>query len=192
VREPIARAALFVTAYVRRTALLAPWIVFAIDAFFRRRKPPLLIDGLLDESAHAATDAVLLGALAGRRTAGLLPGSLLGAVLLDLDHVPVLLGRRWLTRPGMLRPYPHALASAAVPAAAAALAPRRYRGVLLAAAFGVLTHLLRDMATGGLALYWPVSRRRVAIPYPAYAALLLAAAAVAARRRPSKVNRRTP
>ncbi len=47
--------------------------------------------------------------------------------------------------------------------------------------FGVSTHLVRDMATGGVPLRWPRDKRRVRIPYALYLALLTVAGVNAAR-----------
>ena len=73
----------------------------------------------------------------------------------------------------------------------ACLLPRRGRPIGLAAWFGVATHLLRDLATGGVPLWWPVSPRRVAAPYALYAALLLVGVGLWVSRRRGQLQTRT-
>src|SRR5207248_688234 len=80
-----------------------------------------------------------------------------GAGLIDVEHVPAESG---LSRPppGGTRPRPHSLASVAALAAVATCSSGRRRSLVAGAAFGVLTHLLRDLATGdaGVPLAWPL------------------------------------
>src|SRR4051794_24304889 len=94
--------------------------VAATDAVARTRDWPRSVAGLLDESAHAATGALLLANWPGRDQAPA-AGVFAGSVLLDVDHLPELWGRGWLRRPGA-RPVPHSLLTLAGVAAA-----RRHR-----------------------------------------------------------------
>jgi inner membrane protein len=135
---------------------------------------PRLTEAVLDESAHALTGLLLFKA-AGFEGGGLVLPMLAGAVLLDLDHLPMELGRDTITR-GTNRPYGHALATVAG-IAAAGLIRTRWRRLLLALAFGVGTHLLRDLATGGVPLFWPWLARRETIGYGVYLAILLVSGA---------------
>ena len=150
-------------------------LIFAVDAVFGRYSPPLVVAALLDEPAHAATALLVLGAIRARPPAPFLLGALLGSVLIDVDHVPIYLGWDALTASDGSRPYTHSLLAVL----AAVLAGRRTDGavsrVIRGAAFGIAAHLLRDMATGGVPLLWPVSAQSVRLPYQLYAASLLLA-----------------
>lgn len=159
----------------RTRAWLAPGLVFAMDALFWRYDPPRAVAAIMDESAHAATALLLLDALRLPPSPPILGGTLLGAVLIDVDHVPSEVGWDILTK-GTGRPYSHSLFTLGESVLLAFARTRPWRTVALSAAFGIVTHLLRDMATGGVPLYWPLATRAVTIPYAVYAILLLAAA----------------
>src|SRR3954463_15245320 len=93
----------------RRIALLGLATVAGADAVARSRAWPRPVMGALDEAAHLGTGLVALAACdraAGEFKAGLLAGS----VLLDLDHLPDLVGIR-LLRPRGARPRPHSIAT---------------------------------------------------------------------------------
>ena len=80
------------------------------------------------------------------------------------------------------RPPTHSLVTPIV-LAVAGLAVRRWRSELFGCAVGVGLHLVRDIATGpGIPLAWPISGRAFEVPYPAYAALLVAGATTAIER----------
>lgn len=139
----------------------------------------------LDEPAHLLTAWLVLAA-ATPRTARLplLPWVLAGAVLLDLDHVPLYLGADIAVSPGG-RPVSHSLLTVAVLLAAAG-AVRRWRVPLAGLALGVATQLLRDLSTGpGVPLLWPALAEDVLLPYLPYALVLVTLAAVATARRVS-------
>lgn len=163
-------------------------IVFAIDTLLARGSPPRAIEALLDEPAHAATALLFLAALRPRPLQGHGLGVVLGAVLIDADHVPMELGWDVLTR-GTNRPYSHSLlALIGVIVIASCLRGGRRR-LAFAVAFGLAAHLVRDMATGGVPLFWPRAAR-VRLPYGAYTAMLLVAVALAAwRARADTVSR---
>lgn len=136
---------------------------------------PVVVVGLLDEPAHALTAYLLLLAVGGP----LVPGRreawvLTGAVLIDVDHLPLFLGRPgWAVAGG--RPATHSLALVLV-LLCAGLAGRR-AAPLRYLAVGVLLHFVRDLVTGpGVPLLWPLGRS-VLLPYAGYAALLCLAAA---------------
>lgn len=149
-------------------------LLLGLDTFLHRREPSRLLAGILDESAHAITAGLLVTALPLPRAEPFLRGVLAGAILLDLDHLPGEFGWPILTR-GSGRPVVHSLPTVAALLLAAALSPTRRRIVLQGAACGVLTHFLRDMATGGVPLRWPIDKRRVKIPYGVYLLLLAGA-----------------
>ena len=149
-------------------------LIIGLDTFLHRRAPSRLITGIVDESAHLLTASILVAALPLPRDERFLRGALAGAVLIDLDHLPGEVGSALLTR-GAGRPLPHSLPTVAVLLACALPLSAASRPFFLGAAVGVLTHFLRDMATGGAPLRWPRDKRRVTIPYGAYPALLAAA-----------------
>jgi hypothetical protein len=130
--------------------------VAVADYVIQRVELPWLAIGLFDEPAHVAT-ACLLG--------GPDPVFLAGSVLPDLDHVPLAFQD---PKAGDPRPKTHSLGAVAV----TALFSRRM-------AAGMLAHFARDVALApGAPLLWPLTDRQVRIPYPAYAAALVAAAAL--------------
>ena len=157
--------------------------VLVVDSFVLTRLPPRPLSGVVDEAAHLATAVALLAALPDADQ-GFTGGLLAGSILLDMDHVPELWGRRWL-RPRGVRPVPH---SVTTPALVLWQAGRTSNRALMGAVAGLGGHLLRDLATGrtGVALLWPLTARPFSIRYRRYAAALAVLAAVgAARRRPA-------
>jgi inner membrane protein len=189
-----------------RTRLSVLWPVAALAAIVgldlvrSTRDWPLPVLGLLDEPAHVLTAGLALAAFmavkapgsafvaikagngrrsAGRRFAGWV---LAGAVLLDLDHVPLFLGLDVAATPGG-RPVTHSLLTVALLLVAGAVA-RRWRIPLLGLAVGAATQLVRDLSTGpGVPLLWPLVPDDVRLPYAPYLVLLVVLAAGAAVRR---------
>ena len=161
--------------WARHLVWLAPTFVFAVDALLMRFSPPLALAALVDELAHVITALLVLGALRRRLTQPFAVGILLGAVLIDVDHLPLVLGWDFLTR-GTNRPYTHSLLAVGLTGLGAWVLTERSRRIALGAAFGLAMHLVRDMATGGAPLYWPVAADRVTMPYGVYSVLLMAAA----------------
>jgi len=108
-----------------------------------------------------------------------------GSLLIDLDHLPGLLGSGALQQ-GTPRPYTHSLLTVSVMLVAAFLVSRRRRKIVIAAAVALVLHFFRDMAEpggSGVALLWPVSDRGYVIGYVWYAAglALLVTVAIAGR-----------
>lgn len=102
---------------------------------------------------------------------------LLASVAIDVDHIPGYLGSHLLSG-GLPRPYGHtALLVIAVAGFGWASRRRDVREVSLGIAFGISTHLFRDLATGpGVPLFWPVSSDVVTFPYAVFACGLALAA----------------
>lgn len=159
------------------------------DAFLMPRAPSFAVLGLLDEPAHLATSLVLLAAITAmagwrgaRPPAAFAAGLVLAGNLMDVDHVPEVLGSDALTA-GTPRPYSHSLLTVVILTAVSLTARRsgRRRGSAVAAgaAVGVAGHLLRDLGTAPVALLWPVSDRGLTIPHSAYLAVLALATVVA-------------
>jgi hypothetical protein len=128
------------------------------DYVILRRKPRWIVVGLFDHPAHLAT-AMLLRPTGTTRY-------LAGALLPDLDHVPLAL-RAVHPSPTDPRPVSHCLL---------AIAPALALGRTDVAA-GMVAHFARDLGVGtGVPLLWPATRRSFRLPYPLYAVgcLLLA------------------
>lgn len=153
----------------------------AADFVLRRHKPRWILVGFFDHPAHVATAglfALNVRNRPGRWTAGFLVGSLLP----DLDHLPLVL-REQLPTTDDPRPVTHCLLAIAPVAAAAGLTQsERLHGT----AAGMAAHFARDLGVGsGVPLLWPATGRSVKVPYAVYAV----ACAVLAGRAFTKVVR---
>jgi hypothetical protein len=103
-----------------------------------------LREGPLDELAHLLTGALVLAALRGVVDRRFAAGLLVMSVLIDIDHVPGLLGVDWITH-GTDRPYTHSLLTMAI-VGLAAIGWRGRRSLLLGALLGLGAHLARDLS----------------------------------------------
>jgi inner membrane protein len=162
-------------------ALAAPVGVVFADHLLRQRKWPLPLTALMDETAHLATAQLLVIAATAGHCQVFSLGTLLGAILLDADHLPRRL-RPQRSPKYAGRPVPHSLATLAGLGVATALLTGPSRQLALGAACGLATHLIRDAATGGVPLGWPLTSRRITLPYEVYLGMLLGAAVEPARR----------
>lgn len=175
---------------LRRPGVMAAALatVGAMDALIALLDPPFPALGLLDEPAHVATGVIVLACLArGVRSAGWLVAFWLGAVGIDLDHIPLVFGSQAFSH-GTGRPYTHSLLTIAIALAVAASRPRA-RPLALAFVLGLCTHFSRDLATGGgVALLWPLDDAKVVLPYAAWLAALSALAVVACLRQVRRVR----
>jgi inner membrane protein len=167
----------------------------------------LLLDALLpratsfavfaagDELAHLLTTGIAVLALAaagrGRLPVPFAAGALVAGNLIDVDHVPLMLGNDLLTE-GTPRPYSHSVTFVLVLLVLGRLVPGRIATGLLGAAYGLAGHLLRDLATGSVALLWPVTDHGFEVPYLAYAVVLTVAACAATTLRWRARPRGTP
>jgi inner membrane protein len=119
----------------------------------------------------------LLPRSTGRR---LWPWALVGAVAIDIDHVPMYTFSPDFAVDG--RPPTHSLLTVLVLAGVAlACAPARvpFAGLAL----GLCLHFVRDVATGpGVPLFWPLGDAAVRVPYVAYLVVIAGAAAIATRK----------
>jgi hypothetical protein len=168
---------------VRRRAVALGCLatIAAADWTILRRRPRWILAGLLDEPAHLATGALVLVNLP-TRSERWAAGFLAGAALPDLDHVPLALSR---VHPDIddPRPVTHCLLATAPLALVGMVMGGPAREYAAGAAAGALAHFARDLAVGtGVALLRPLDRRSLKLPYPAYAAAVVALAARAARR----------
>ena len=168
-------------AHPERGVLPALAFVLAADALLANRDFSRPVEALLDEPAHLATAYLLLATLPGMPAQPFALGVALGAVGIDADHVPGELGSNIITR-GTGRPVTHALATSGALLLLSRALPDPARTLIAGAACGVLAHFVRDLGTGGLPLLWPVSKRRVRVPYGVYLATLGVSGGVAWRR----------
>lgn len=156
-------------------------VIVGADAAFHAFKPTLVIAGVLDEPAHAATTIIILGALGWPGTRGFVVAALVASIAIDLDHVPQYLGAHFLTA-GTARPYPHSFVTLVAVLSVAALSRGRTRCLALGAELGLLGHMFRDMAEpsskAGVALFWPISDANVRVPYVIYGVVMGALLAV--------------
>ncbi len=169
----------------RAAAALA--IVFGADLLLRETWPPVAIDGVLDELAHAATTVVVLAAIRIRWDRQVALAALVASVLIDADHIPGALGH-WVLGPENARPYSHTLLVPLVFALAAVAASGRRRALAVAVAAGVALHLFRDVCepgpgSSGAPLLWPFRTDMYTLPYALYAVALTLACGWALSRR---------
>gem|GEM_PF-1289759 len=159
---------------VDRPGWLAAGIILG-DAMLNWTSPGLAMAGAIDESAHVAT-TLLIGGASIKHMDGLeRAGAYLGSMAIDVDHVPLLVLKLPMES-AEDRPVTHSLVTILALTSASLLVPGRPRHLLKGLVAGTISHFLRDLATGGVPLAWPFSRRLVKVPYVAYAALLLALA----------------
>ncbi len=131
------------------------------------REWPLPVVGLLDEPAHLLTAWLFLAAVPATRRRLDPRWLLLGAVVLDVDHLPLYLWGALATSAGG-RPATHSLVTVLALFTVAGLS-RRLRATAAGLAAGVLLHFLRDVATGpGLPIAWPLSENSTVLPYGLY------------------------
>ena len=150
--------------------------IVVLDLIGSLRYWPVLLEGPRDETAHLLTAWLFLAAVVPGDRRRFRAWVLAGAVLLDLDHIPLYLWEVGAAAPNG-RPVTHGLATVLLLLAGAALV-RRLRTPLLGLALGVALHLVRDTAEGpGIPLLWPLSPASVQVPYAVYLAVVVALAA---------------
>jgi uncharacterized protein YjbJ (UPF0337 family) len=163
---------------------LVAFVVLAISCFaVRHFKGNVLGLAIADEVGHLATGLLVLLALAPQATMAFWAGLLGASVLIDLDHIPDMLGSDWLTR-GTPRPYPHSLSTIVVVLVVAALVKGRLRSALFGVALGLAAHFVRDLAEGstGVSLLWPITPAQQRLPLAAYLVLALVLVLIAIAR----------
>lgn len=153
-------------------------MVLLIDFLGPLGQLPLVVMGLLDETAHVGTTWLALRLLRRRWPGMAIWTAVAATVFIDVDHVPAQFFETQVLTAGTSRPYSHSALTVIVLLLLSAVA-RRSRWVLLGAALGVALHLFRDLATGpGVALLWPVSSDSVTLPYAPYTLSLAALVAL--------------
>lgn len=173
----------------RQAALGCLATVAVADTIILRRRPPWIVAGLVDHPAHLATAGLVLLNLPPRSPDWAI-GFMAGSLLPDLDHIPLAVSRVHPTLDDP-RPVTHCLLVVAPLFVAARLTHGRVSEPLRGAAAGTLAHFARDLAVGtGVALFQPLLRRSLTVPYPVYAAALasLAARGAARARRPTPAS----
>lgn len=130
----------------------------------------LPLHGFLDHVGHALT--ALMAALSVRAIRLPIPvwSILLGGMVLDLGHVPQMLGAVNALE-GSTRNGSHSLAVVIVLASLGFL-DQRHANVWLGIAIGATSHLWRDMGTGTVALMWPVTETVYGTLFTRYLAVL--------------------
>jgi inner membrane protein len=160
-------------------ALGALAAVVVLDLALAARSWSVPVEAVLDEPAHLVTAWLLLTA-AGVRSRQVVVWALAGAVLIDLDHLPLYAG--FAVTAGGGRPVSHSVTAVLVLLVAAGVW-RAQRTRLAALALGVVLHLVRDLGSGpGVPVLWPWLSDSLRVPYVVYLAVLVAAAAVVAVR----------
>jgi inner membrane protein len=148
----------------RRVALGCLGAILLADHVIRHREPPWLVAGMFDEPAHLATAGLVLLNLRPRSHPWS-AGFMAGALLPDVDHIPLAL-QPVHPAPEDPRPVSHCLLAVAP---VAALAAARRSEALAGAAAGMLAHFARDLAVGtGVPLAWPVTARAARVPHRLY------------------------
>lgn len=141
--------------------------------------------GVLDETAHAATGLIMLAAVGRVFEGRVVVAVLCASVLIDLDHVPAMLGSTFLTA-GTPRPYTHSLATLVLCGLVAVVSRGATQRIALAVVAALCLHFLRDLAEPGgpgVSLLWPLSSRAFTVGYVWYAVVMLGLTAVALLRR---------
>jgi inner membrane protein len=166
---------------VRLSVIAALAVVLAFDAVVDKNWP-LPVLGLFDEIGHLATAWVLLVALLPNGCRPLVPWALLGAVLIDVDHIPLYVWGVGTANDSQGRPITHSLTIVLVLLALSRL-HGRLRTPLSGLALGVVLHLTRDVVTGpGAPVFLPITGKSALAPYSLYVGLLCLAAAWAVLR----------
>ncbi len=153
--------------------IVAAAVIFLVDVLLLHFSPSIIVVGVLDEVAHVATALIWAQLLATHLMRPFVFGAMAGGTLIDLDHLPMFIGWTALI-PVTYRPYTHSLITVAVILLVALRLSEVRREAFLGATFGLATHLVRDMATGGIPLFWPLTIQMAYLPYPLYAAAILA------------------
>jgi membrane-bound metal-dependent hydrolase YbcI (DUF457 family) len=130
----------------------------------------LALHGVYDELGHALT--ALVAAIGVRALRLPVPSwsILFGGMVLDLGHLPQLLGYASALE-GSTRNGTHSLAVVAL-LASLGFVDRRHANVWLGIAIGATSHLWRDMGTGTVPLMWPLRETVYGTLYTRYLAVL--------------------
>lgn len=153
------------------TYLVAIAVCVAGLLALRRLEPAsetLTIHGFYDEVGHLLTALVAAIGIRALRLPVPIWSVLLGGMILDLGHVPQILGYVGSLE-GSSRNGSHSLGVVAVLACLGFL-DRRRANIYLGIAIGAVSHLWRDMGTGTVALMWPITETVYGTLYTRYIA----------------------
>lgn len=156
--------------------LAVPFIIRFIDQL-NRAGQSLLVHGLRDEAGHLLTAYVWALGLLALRVPLRLDLVLLGGIAIDIDHLLLIAGVIEAV-PGSSRPGSHSLLPLVLVVMLASI-DRRRAWIWLSLGVGVMSHLVRDMATGSVPLLWPLPVEPVSMRYRLYAATLVIWAMIA-------------
>lgn len=160
-------------------------LVLALDVVYGRGGLPLPVAGALDAVSHLAATLVFLAGLAPRAARTFAAGALAITVAIDLDHVPYVLARH-LGDTSVPNVWPlHNIVTVLAVLAVAWASGGRRRQAALGVAFGIVSHVVRDMGSDGAPLLAPLTTHRYELPYALYIAILAALAILAACRQGS-------
>jgi hypothetical protein len=156
-------------------------IISLIDYYLKIASPELIVVAVLDEMAHLATAIIFIAGLRRFSDTWFVSACLAGAVLIDVDHLPAMLSP---DTPAIQaeRPVTHSIVWVAALIIVSLWTTGRGRALLTGFSLGIVTHLVRDMATGGVPLFWPVHGEIIEIAYWTYAVLMIAIASLVAAR----------
>ncbi|MGY1709473.1 metal-dependent hydrolase [Geodermatophilus sp. SYSU D00758] len=172
-------------------SLAALAAICLLDAALAARRWSVPAEAVIDWSAHLLTAGLLLAA-AGFSRGRLVTWALVGAVVVDLDHVPLYLGAEVTAGGGGGRPVTHSVVAVLLLAAVAALWRAR-RTVVAGLALGVALHIARDVAIGpGVPLFWPLVDDSFRVAWTTYLGLLVVATAAACWRAWRSAGERPP
>jgi hypothetical protein len=143
-----------------KKALACLATIAAADTVLHRRKVPWLAIAIFDHPAHLATAGLV--ALNVRRSRRWQQGLMVGALLPDVDHIPLALQEEHPAG-GDPRPNTHTPLAVLPLAAAAGITGS---DALYGTTAGMLTHYARDLAIGG---GLPTAGRALKVPYALYA-----------------------
>jgi inner membrane protein len=144
--------------------------ILAIDLYFEQATPRLLTLAVLDELAHVLTAVIVLVAASQWVNRWTVAGFLAGTVLIDIDHIPLLLSTTDFSAVEG-RPATHSVFTILIlliPLLSRLIRNSTLRYIVVGLSAGVAVHLIRDLATGGVPLYWPISGATVEIEYTGY------------------------
>jgi inner membrane protein len=158
-------------------------VIVLIDAWLGGGERSLLQRAMSDETAHLLTAVLFLAAMPMVLPARFVAGALIGAVAIDLDHLPLIAGSDLLTQQTN-RPFTHALLTIAIVVGLSMLLPTRWRWAGFGIAAGVAAHFWRDLATStaGVPLLWPWQTFGFTLPYGLYLGVLIGCVGLAAMR----------
>lgn len=138
-----------------------------IDQYLGAETRSIPVIAAMDYVAHLATTFILLAAFLRVVSYYFLAGAVVGSLILDVGHIPILLSDIEFTQITS-RPSSHSLLVAVVFILPILLTRGRYQALFVGICFGNAFHLFRDAATGGIPLWWPFSASSVELAYAPY------------------------